>query len=123
MSRDPRHELGRQGERLALEHLRRLGYELVAHNHRTRFGELDLVVCDGRTLVFAEVKTRRSSRGAPPWEALDERKRRQVRRMASAFLHDVPARPRVRDVRFDAIAVELDGTGGLVRLDHLEAAF
>src|SRR5882672_4787710 len=56
---DPRQALGRLGEQLALEHLERLGYSLVARNHRTRFGELDLIVTDGRALVFAEVKTRR----------------------------------------------------------------
>ena len=93
MSPDPRHVLGRLGEQLALEHLQRLGFALVARNHRTRYGELDLVVHDGRTLVFAEVKTRRATRGAVPWDALDKRKRRQVRDMARAFLAEVPERP------------------------------
>ena len=41
MSSDPRHILGRLGEQRALEHLERLGYTLVARNHRTRFGEID----------------------------------------------------------------------------------
>ena len=58
---DLRQHLGRIGEDLALAHLERLGYALVARNHRTRYGELDLVVFDGTTLVFAEVKTRRVS--------------------------------------------------------------
>src|SRR5215470_5087691 len=88
---DLRQHLGRIGEDLALAHLERLGYTLVARNHRTRFGELDLVVCDETTLVFVEVKTRRAtSSGRGPWEALHERKRQQVRRMAAAFLLDVP---------------------------------
>src|SRR4051795_8369198 len=54
---DPRRHLGQLGESLALEHLERLGYRLVARNHRTRFGELDLVVHDDCALVFVEVKT------------------------------------------------------------------
>lgn len=109
---------------MALEHLLRLGYRLVARNHRTRYGELDLVVYDGRTLVFAEVKTRRASvGGSVPWDALHERKRRQVRRMARAYLHDVTDRPRGTDVRFDAIGVVIDARDRLVRLDHLEGAF
>jgi len=121
---DPRHHLGRIGERLALEHLLRLGYALVARNHRTRYGELDLVVHDGRALVFVEVKTRRSSSAARgPWEALHPRKQRQVRQMGRAFLTEVTDRPRSLDIRFDAIGVVIDPRGRLVRLDHLEAAF
>src|SRR3954454_22809598 len=124
MSADPRQHLGRTGEDLALAHLERLGYALVARNPPPRRGEIDLVVHDGRTLVFVEVKTRRangSRRG--PWEALHERKRAQVRRMAAAFLSDVRDRPRSTELRFDAIGVVIDPRGRLVRLDHLEAAF
>jgi putative endonuclease len=121
---DLRHHLGRIGEDLALAHLERLGYTLVTRNHRTRYGELDLVVFDGITLVFVEVKTRRASgSGRGPWEALHERKRRQVRRMAAAFLLEAADRPRSADLRFDAIGVVIDAYGKLVRLDHLEAAF
>jgi len=124
MSADLRQHLGRTGEDLALAHLQRLGYELVVRNHRTRWGEIDLVVHDGSTLVFVEVKTRRASgsdRG--PWEALHERKRTQVRRMAAAYLADVQDRPRAVELRFDAVGVVIDAHGRLVRLDHLEAAF
>jgi putative endonuclease len=121
---DLRHHLGRVGEDLALAHLERLGYTLVVRNHRTRHGELDLVVFAGTTLVFVEVKTRRASgSGRGPWEALHARKRQQVRRMAAAFLLEVSDRPRSPDVRFDAIGVVIDAYGKLVRLDHLEAAF
>jgi putative endonuclease len=121
---DPRHHLGRLGEDLALAHLERLGFELVVRNHRTRAGEIDLIVFDGITLVFVEVKTRRGARTTPdPWEALDERKRSRVRSLASLYLVEARDRPRAVDLRFDAIGVILDGHGQLVRLDHLEAAF
>ena len=122
MSTDPRHRLGQTGEQLALEHLRRRGFVLVDRNHRTRYGEIDLIVFDGATLVICEVKTRRAG-GGSPWEALDERKRAQVRRMARAYLSEVGDRPRARDLRFDAIGVVIDAHGRLVRLDHLEGAF
>jgi putative endonuclease len=121
MSTDPRHRLGRLGERLAAEHLERLGYEIVARNHRTRHGEIDLVACDAETLVVVEVKSRRG-RGCP-WDALGELKRRQVRRMALAYLSDVPDRPRRRRLRFDAIGVTFDTAGRLAAIDHLENAF
>jgi putative endonuclease len=122
MSTDLRHRLGQTGETLALSHLERRGFTLVARNHRTRFGEIDLIVRDDRTLVFCEVKTRRAGPGSP-WDALGETKRAQVRRMARAYLAEVPDRPRVPDIRFDAIGVVIDARGRLVRLEHLEAAF
>jgi putative endonuclease len=113
---------GRHGEALAAAHLARLGYEILARNHRTRFGELDLIAFDGETIVFAEVKTRRVGSGAP-WDSLHDLKRSQVRKMAAAWLAEVNDRPFGADLRFDAIGVLLDGDGRLVRLDHLEAAF
>jgi putative endonuclease len=119
---DVRHTAGRRGEELAAEHLERLGFEVLARNHRTRFGELDLVAYDGETLVFAEVKTRRSG-ARDPWENLHHRKQSKVRRMAVSWLTEGPDRPRCAQLRFDGIAVLLDAEGELVRLDHLEAAF
>ncbi len=122
MSTDLRQLLGRQGERLAAEHLERLGYRVVARRHRTRFGEIDLVAADDTTLVFCEVKTRREGSGTP-WDALTPAKQAQVRRMAAAWLVEAAERPRVDDLRFDAIGVVVDAHGRLVSLDHLEAAF
>lgn len=80
-------------------------------------------MCSDTTLVFVEVKTRRSRRSSAPWDSLGERKRRQVRRLASAFLSEQPQRPRPRELRFDAIGVLLDCQGRLLALDHIEAAF
>jgi putative endonuclease len=121
VSTDPRQHLGRLGEQLAAEHLERLGYAIVCRNHRTRFGEIDLIAVDGDALVFVEVKSRRG-RGEP-WDALHDAKRAQVRRMARAYLTETPHRPRARLLRFDAIGVVLDARGHLTRLDHLEDAF
>jgi putative endonuclease len=73
-------------------------------------------------LVFVEVKARRSG-ATGPWAALDEPKRRQVRRMAAAYLAEVSDRPRGLEVRFDAIGVIVDAHGALVSLTHLEGAF
>src|SRR3954452_22969675 len=119
---EARHSLGRRGEELAARHFERLGFEVLARNHRTRFGELDLVVFDGETLVFVEVKTRRAD-AREPWENLHDLKRSKVRRMAIAWLTESSDRPFGAGLRFDAVAVLLDAAGALVRLDHLEAAF
>jgi len=122
VSTDLRQTLGRRGEQLAAQHFERLGFRVLARNHRTRFGELDLVATDDELLVFCEVKTRRAGSGSP-WDALGARKQSQVRRMAAAYLVDVPERPWAPDLRFDAVGVMIDGQGRLVSLDHLEAAF
>src|SRR4051794_36517377 len=123
MSPDLRRTLGAAGEQLAADHLVRLGHQVVTRNHRTRFGELDIVTRCGDVLVFTEVKTRRASRNARPFDALGPAKQAQVRRMAFAYLADVSDRPNTAELRFDAIGVMIDPRGRLVALDHLEGAF
>jgi putative endonuclease len=122
MPTDRTRDLGRRGEELAAEHFARLGYRVLARNHRTRFGELDLVLADEDTIVFCEVKSRRLGNG--DWrESLHDRKQNQVRSMAAAWLAEVTDRPWGAELRFDAVGVTLDDRDRLVRLDHFEAAF
>ena len=123
MSDDPRHRLGRAGEDIAAAHLMRLGYEVIARNHRTRFGELDVVAFDGETLVFCEVKTRRAGPSVSHWDALGRGKRKQVRTMAAAWLAETTDRPYSAELRFDAIGIVFDARGKLLALDHVEDAF
>ncbi len=122
MATDHRQGLGRAGEALAAAHYERLGYAVLARRHRTRFGEIDLIARAGDTLVFCEVKTRRSGSGHP-WAALHEGKRLQVRRMAAAWLAEPRERPYAEHLRFDAVGVTVDAVGALVALDHVEDAF
>ena len=132
---DPRRALGRRGEDLALAHLQALGATLVARNHRTRAGEIDLIVRDRRALVFVEVKTRRirAPAGGPsplrsgpaaaePLQGLRHAQRRRLRRLAVAWLAEQATPPRAAELRFDAIGILLDQRDELVRLDHLEGA-
>jgi putative endonuclease len=128
---DPRRTLGRLGEELAAAHLERLGFSLLGRNERTRYGEIDLIAFDTRTLVFAEVKTRRVSAQAArvrpdqePLTWLRPRQRIRLRRLAVAWLHDEKhIRPTAHTIRFDAIGVILDTKDRLVRLDHIEGAW
>jgi putative endonuclease len=139
---DPRQTLGAKGERLAAQHLEARGYEVVARNFRTRFGELDLVARDERFLVFCEVKTR-IARGVPapggaagaggapgpanplgPFASIGARKQRQVRAIAREWLSQgLLEGPRPPEIRFDAIGISFDARGRLLALEHLEAAF
>ncbi len=124
MATDLRRELGETGERLAREHLERLGYRELARNHRTRFGEIDLIVYDGATIVFVEVKARRApARAGAPLHAVPPRKQRQVRAMAAAWLAATTDRPRSAELRFDVVGVTVDVRGRLLHLEHVEAAF
>jgi putative endonuclease len=124
MSSDIRHRLGRLGEQLAAEHLTRHGLRILERNYRTRWGELDIVAFDGRTLAFCEVKTRRLAPGqGHPFEALRQLKRSRVRKMAASWLIERTDRPYAEVLRFDAIGVTFDPAGELVGIEHLEGAF
>ena len=122
MTTDLRHRLGRAGEQLAAEHLERRGFAIVARNHRTRWGEIDLIAADVRRLVFCEVKTRRLG-SSGPFDGLREAQCRRLRRMAAAWLQEQTVRPHTNELRFDAIGVTIDAYGRLVSLEHLEGAF
>jgi putative endonuclease len=121
---DPRRQLGALGEQLASDHLSRLGFQILERNARMRTGELDIVAADDRTIVFCEVKTRVAGAAQrDPFESIHPRKQLQVRRLATRWLSEHTDRPRLADVRFDAIGITLDARGGLLRLEHLEGAF
>jgi putative endonuclease len=111
--------LGSTGERLALEHYERLGFQLLERNHRTRAGELDLIVADADTIVFVEVKTCRAGR-LDPLVSITPRKLSRLRRLAAEWLSAQPARQRRVELRFDAVAVVIDAAGRLVALEQFE---
>jgi putative endonuclease len=97
---------------------------VVDRNFRTRWGELDIIACDQRTIVFCEVKTRiASSTDRSPLESIHPRKRAQVRRIAAQWLAQRHDHPHVQNLRFDAIGITLKRDGRLLRLEHVEAAF
>jgi putative endonuclease len=127
---DPRRTLGARGEDLAARHLEARGLEVVERNYRTRYGELDIVARDPRSLVFCEVKTRIARDGTPagdvlgPFAAIGACKQRQVRAMAREWLAGGRLEGRrPPEMRFDAIGISFDAAGQLLALEHLEAAF
>jgi putative endonuclease len=102
---DLRSTLGRSGERRAEKYLRRLGYRLVARNYRCPMGEIDLILLDGATIVFVEVKTRAGSEFADPQDAVNLAKQRQLGRLARYFLRQTHSEGRA--CRFDVVALVL----------------
>ena len=94
---------GQWGEDLAAAHYRRLGHEILDRNWRSPTGELDLVVADGPTYVFSEVKARRTADFGPASAAVTVAKQRRIRQLAVEWLraHDVHA----TSIRFDVVAI------------------
>ena len=108
--------LGSRGEDLAAAWYEGHGYAVLARNWRCRAGEIDLIVCRDRVVVFCEVKTRSSGAFGTPAEAVTAAKQARVRRVAGRWLAGQPA-CRGRRLRFDVAAV-LRG-----RVEILEAVF
>ena len=106
---------GRWGEDLAARHYRHLGYEVLDRNWRSPTGELDLVVRDGATIVFSEVKARRTDRFGPAASAVTVEKQRRIRQLAVEWLRANELR--ADSIRFDVVAI----TGS--RLELIAAAF
>ena len=117
----PRKSLGQRGERAAAKYLRRKGYKIVAHGNRLRPGELDLVAVDGRTVVFVEVKTRRSDRYGNPAEAVNLQKQRRLTRLAVTYLkrHRLLEYP----ARFDVVAIIWPEDRRRPTIEHFKNAF
>jgi putative endonuclease len=113
-----RQRLGAWGEGLAALHLESQGYTIVDRNWRCRQGELDLVARAGELWLFVEVRTRRGRAMGTPEESLLRGKAQQVLQVAQHYLYE----HELEDVewRVDLIAVELDESGKLLRLEQIE---
>ena len=113
-------QLARTGEEAAADYLISKGFTILHRNIRFPEGELDLVAKSERTLVFIEVKTRRTGKFGEPYHSVSEQKQRRQVTMASRFvsicrLQDVP-------VRFDIVSIVLP-SGQEPKIEHIEHAF
>jgi putative endonuclease len=100
---------GKRGEELAAAHLAVVGYRIVERNYRCVFGEIDIVAEEGETLVFVEVKSRRSTAYGDPQLAVGPQKQKKISRIAMNYLSE--RRLRHRQARFDVVAVKLRPAG------------
>jgi len=112
-------ELGKLGEELALKKIKRLGYKKIIRNYRCPLGEMDLIARDGDTLVFIEIKTRKDGPTGYAKEAVDARKRRQLSKVALAYMKSNDCCE--TRARFDVIAVSLKG--GKPQIEVVKNAF
>lgn len=106
--------LGKIGEELAEAYLKKMKYKILEKNYKCPLGEVDLVARDKNTLVFIEVKARKTKDFGGPAAAVDLRKQRQLSKVALHYLNqkklnNIPA-------RFDVVAIELIASAPHVEL-------
>lgn len=94
--------LGRYGEALAAEYLRKKGCRILAMNYRTRLGELDVIAADRRYVIFAEVKLRKNAAFAEAREFVTFAKRQKLAAAAEEWLQKNPQK---LQPRFDVIEI------------------
>ena len=117
---DPRQQRGLAGERAAIAYLEARGWVVLDHRFRMGRLEIDLVARKGPLVAFVEVKTRAGAAFGSPLEAVTWRKRREINRVASAWVdrHGQPATV----YRFDVLGVRV-GLEGVQLIEHVEGAF
>jgi len=118
---DLRKNLGDFGEQAAAAHLMKRGYGLLTRKWRCSIGEIDLLMRDGSTLVFVEVRTRRDDRLGMAEESVDRAKQSKLIALAYAYLAATSA-PDNLPWRIDVVALNIDRAGRIARLQHIRDA-
>lgn len=111
-------DLGKQGEELAVAHLLKNGYKIVARNFRYQKAEVDIIARKDGILAVVEVKTRSTPDFGDPQDFV---KRKQIQSLVKAIDYFVNEHNLDVDVRFDIIAIIKNKAG--IRIEHLEDAF
>ena len=115
-------ELGRWGEQLAEEYLRKKGYTILRRNFQIRQGEIDIICVEQEILVFVEVKTRTGTAYGYPQEAVNYTKMQHMRTAALAFLNENKD-IHYKALRFDVIGIIINGSNELPQIEHIENVF
>ena len=115
-----RRKTGMLGEKIACEFLGKNGYSIIETNYRCTEGEIDIVARRVDTLVFIEVRTKRSRQFGSPEESITARKKEKLRALAERYGQehdDLPA-----SWRIDVVAIQLDNDDRVKRIQHIENA-
>lgn len=112
--------VGERGESIAAAYLRGQKFVIVERNFRCKAGEVDIIARDGKTLVFVEVKARRTLSFGPPQASVTPFKQRQISKAALIWL----AKNRLHEAsaRFDVIAILLR-EHEVPEIEHIRDAF
>ncbi len=115
-----RRETGILGEKLARDFLKKRGYRIIETNYHCPHGEIDIVARKKDTLVFIEVRTKKSLEFGSPEESITPIKKERIRTTALHYLQTHDGVPPMW--RIDMVAIELDQQGKPSRIDILENA-
>lgn len=120
MLRDQRQKLlGKEGERIAADFLKDIGFTILERNFKYGRKDIDIVCKDGKTIVFVEVKAGRSKNFGTPLERVDQRKQKNITQIAKFFMQQMDCSG--YDFRFDVVAI--DGKKVPKRIKHIRNAF
>lgn len=111
---------GAQGEQIAVDYLKRLGYRIQQRNYRCRQGEIDIIAWDGPALVFVEVKTKSRTDFGAPQAMVTRQKQVKIVHVAMAYIQEHQVRD--TELRFDVVAVTCP-PGTAPQVVHVPAAF
>ena len=99
-------QVGRDGEKIALDFLIKNGYQILETNkHFSRYCEIDIIALDKNTLVFCEVKTRKTNVCGSPFEAITRIKYQNLKKGIYFYLQE---NPKYKKFRIDAISIVLE---------------
>lgn len=115
-----RKRLGNRGEEIAVKYLLKKGYYILDRNFYTRWGELDIICSDSdNSVIFVEVKTRRSTKYGFPEEAITLGKQQKIKKAALIYLSS--KKGLFKEIRFDVVAILVDDRK--YEVNHIEEAF
>jgi putative endonuclease len=112
-------DLGRYGEQLAKDFLIDAGYRILDQNWRYGRAELDLIASKDHSIIFVEVKTRRSADHGEPEDFVNWKKEKQLEFASSAY---IAQRNHHGEIRFDIIAIIFENKD-LYQINHIQDAF
>jgi putative endonuclease len=111
---------GAQGEQIAADYLKRLGYRIQQRNYRCKQDEIDIIARDGAALVFVEVKTRSRTDFGAPQATVTRQKQAKIVHVAMAYVQEHEVRD--TELRFDVVAVTCTADTA-PQVVHVPAAF
>lgn len=105
------------GEEAARRYLKSKGYKIIEQNYRTKYSEIDLVAKKDNTLVFVEVRTKKSEHFGSPEESINQKKLKKLYQNASAY---IALKKWAGLSRIDAICIVLNPDNTIDRIEHYE---
>ncbi len=113
-------KFGSDSEKIAAAYLKKKGYEILCLNYRNKIGEIDIIAKHGETLVFVEVKARRSKKFGNPKYAVNQKKMKKLSMVALLYLKETGQTN--KKARFDVVSV-ISGKNGKNEMEIVKNAF